>query len=202
MDDGEVRDELSLRRILFGQANDEGVRASLNEKGGGNVDPRIASVPPTLRGPAREEVFTVVARVLDLPVIDVLAAGWRKWDAIEKAATQTLETPGETELVELVDHTITSLHHPRIDVVLDGQQIAEVRVEISVTIDLHAVTAIVTGGRLSALRSGRADVRVTLSVEEVQVAEATRRVELPIEVGLGDGIQIAYPADAGLTARG
>jgi len=77
----------------------------------------------------------------------------------------------------------------------DGKQIAQIGVEIEIAIELHAVTAVVASGRLSALRSGRADVAAELAIEGVQLARATRPVELPMEIGLGAGIPLLSRAD-------
>ncbi len=66
---------------------------------------------------------------------------------------------------------------------------------IDLGIELHAVRAVVANGCLTALRSGRADVEAVLTVEGVEVARASRPVELSIEVGLGAGIPLAGPPD-------
>lgn len=187
---------LTLRRILFEQGGEAGFRGAVDEGGAARtVDERLDALPPGLRSAAPEEVVAVVARVLDLEVIDVLAAGWRKWEELAGAARRSLEVPGETEVVELVDHRMTSAHHPHVEVTVDGKQVARIGVEIELDIDLHAVTAVVSGGRLSALRSGRADVAGKVAIEGVQVVQATRRVELPIEVGLGAGIPLVARPD-------
>jgi hypothetical protein len=103
--------------------------------------------------------------------------------------------PGETEIVDLVDHEITLSHRPHVDVMLDGKKIAQIEGEIEVTIELNDVTAVITGGHLSALRSGRANITVRLAIEGMRAAEATRRIELPIEIAIGDGIPLVEPTD-------
>jgi hypothetical protein len=192
----EVGDVLTLRRILFGGDGEDELLHAVDEQGAaGAVDRRLDPLPPGLRAATREEVVTAVAGVLDQRLVDVLAAGWKRWDELAAAARRTLETPGETEIVELVDHEITSTHHPSVDVTIDGRPVARIEVEVEVAIELHAVTAVVSGGRLSALRSGRADVTAEMAIEGVQVARATRQLALPIEVALGDGIQLAGRSD-------
>jgi hypothetical protein len=183
---------LSLRGILFGPSDEAGAPAALRQGAAVEaVDRHTGRLPPGLRAAGRDEVLRIVADVLGIPFIDVLAGGWRKWDAIVAAARQSLEEPGETEVVELVDHRIASTHRPRIEIHLDGRPFAEIVVELDVTIDVHALSAVITGGRLSALRSGRADVDVALAIGGLTVAEETRRIELPIEIDLGGGIPIA-----------
>ncbi len=181
----------TLRRILF----DDGGGGDLDEPADaagatGAIDGRLGALPPGLRAAARAEILKVIAGVLDQGLADVLAAGWRRWDEISAAARRSLETPGSREIVELADHEITSTHRPSVDVTFDGKKITEIEATIELAAELHAVTAVVAGGRLTALRTGRADVSASLAIVGVEVAKRSCRVELPIEVGLGAGIPL------------
>lgn len=193
---GGAGDGPTIRSVLTEERGDDELRGAVRE---GQVaealDRRLDVVPPGLRAFARDQVVTVVLSALDLPLVDVLAAGWRKWEELVTAATRSVQEPGSAEIVELRDRRITSTHRPRIDVTLDGREVAHIELELELEIVLHTVTAVVTSGRLSALRTGRADVTARLSVEGVQAAQKTRPVELPVEVGLGAGIPLVNVAD-------
>jgi hypothetical protein len=184
----------SVRDVLFEPASGSDVSSTLGSGSPGEaVDKQLAGVPPGLRGFTRDEILRILADVLQLPIMDLLAAGWRKWDELIAAARRTLANPGESDVVELANRHITSSQHPRIEVELDGEKIATIDFEIEVTIEVHAVTAIVTSGKLSALRSGQADIEVTLAIANEEVAKKTRRFELPLEISLGTGILLARP---------
>ncbi len=186
----------TIASILTEDQGDEAIRGAMRDgDAAGALDRRLEVVPPALRTLARDEVVAVVLSALDLPLANVLAAGWKRYEELVDAATRSLEEPGETELVELRDRRIVSTHRPRIDVTLNGEEIAHIELELELEIVLHTVTAVVRAGRLSALRTGRADATARLSVEGQQVAEKTRAVELPIEIGLGAGIPLATAAD-------
>ena len=189
-------EDLTVGGILTEGRADDALRGALSE---GNVaraiDRGLKVVPRGLRAFARDEVVGVAISAFDLPLISVLAAGWRKWEELTDAARRTLQVQGATEIVELHDERITSTHHPRIDVTLDGEEIAHIDLGLELDIVLHAVTAVVGDGRLSALRTGRADVTARLSVEDETLAEATRPVELPIQIGLGAGILLVDAPD-------
>lgn len=191
-----TNDTLTLQRVLFGQGGSS-MAGALHEDGVAvAMDARLEPVPPALRGIAREEIAKVVAAVLGTDVADVLKVGWRTWEQLTDAARRSLEEPGGSEIVELADHRITSIHRPHIDVEVDGSVVSAIGMEIEITIDLHGVTAVVSRGRLSALRSGRADVTADVAIEGVQVVVATTQIELPIEVPLGEGIALV---DSGRT---
>jgi hypothetical protein len=184
----------SVRDVLFEPASGSDVSSTLGSGSPGEaVDKQLTGVPPGLRGFTRDEILRILADVLQLPIMDLLAAGWRKWDELIAAARRTLANPGESDVVELANRQITSSQHPRIEVELDGEKIATIDFEIEVTIEVHAVTAIVTSGKLSALRSGQADIEVTLAIANEEVAKKTRRFELPLEISLGTGILLTRP---------
>lgn len=186
----------TIRDVLNQGESDESLRSELQrDEVAGAVDGRLGPVPPGLRGLARDEVMTVVLRAIDTPLVDVLVAGWRKWEELVAAAERSLREPQATECVELHDHHITSTHRPRIDVTLDGEPIAHVELTLELDALLHAVTAVVENGRLTALRTGHADVTARLSIEGIQVTEKGRPIELPIEIGLGEGIVLRDTAD-------
>lgn len=186
----------TIREVLTQGQGDEPLRGELQRDEITNaVDGRLDPVPPGLRGLARDEVMTVVLRAIDAPLVEVLAAGWRKWDELVAAAERSLTEPQATELVELRDQHMTSTHRPRIDVTMNGEPIAHVELTLELDALLHAVTAVVENGRLTALRTGHADVTARLSIEGVQVAEKARPIELPIELGLGGGISLLDVAD-------
>jgi hypothetical protein len=190
---------LTLRRILEQDPEGSIPLTPKENAGADTLDQRLDRLPPSLRAAAREEIITTISRVLDRRLVDVLATGWGKAGELTAAAHRSLQVPGETEIVELVDHEITLIHRPHVDVIFDGDKVAQIDAEIGVTIVLHAVTAVVASGRLSALRSGRADVTARLSIEGMRLAETNRRIELPIEVALGDGIPLVQAHAVGAT---
>lgn len=183
---------LTLRGVLFDRQGPAEVVRALQEAGaGGRVDRRLRAVPTRLREAAREEALRAIARVLDIGLVDVLAGAWASWEELAAPARRSLDVPGVTEIVEIVDHRISSSHRPRVDVVLDGRRIGQIALAIDAAIEVHALRAVVANGRVTALRSGRADVEAVLSVEGMEVARAGRAVELSFEVGLGAGIALA-----------
>jgi len=183
---------LTLRQILKAQEPQvAGAEAGgLPNTGAGSLGPHLQGVPATLRAAAAEQILTLVATVLDRRLIDLLASGWRKWKQLSDAARRTIVAPGQVEIVELIDHEISSIQRPSVDVTYDGRRVAQIAAEVAVSVDVHAATAVIQDGRLLALRSGHADVDARMSIEGVVVAEAERQLELAIEIPLGDGIPL------------
>lgn len=127
---------------------------------------------------ARHRLADVAVDLADVDVADVVLAGWQKYAALADAARRTLERPGSEELVDLATHQITSVHRPRVDVVVDGLTVGSVPFEVQLVMLVRALVATVRGGRLVTLESGRCRLKVSLSCFDLTVA--SREEEMPV----------------------
>lgn len=183
--------ELTLAQILFEQGEDAMRAAIAQGDASGSIEERFAKeLSSRLRAIVLDEIVSVMRRVLGVAVVDLLAAGWKKYEPLAAAARRSLETPGSTEIVELLDHRITSTHRPGVDVTVDGVTVAEIRLDIEIVIELHGLTAVVTEGRLSALRTGRGEATLDVSLDGTPLPPVTRPIDLEVEIDLGEGIPL------------
>ncbi len=159
----------------------------------------LGNVPASLRETAIRETANVAAGQLNIDLIGLLAAGWRKHHDMIAAARRTVAAPGSVELVDLVAHKITATQRPAVAVLVDGNRLATVQLGVSVVFDVSAVLAGIRAGRLAALHSGRCLVTVRLTVQETEVMTRQARLDLPGVIPLGQGITLlpghSYPAD-------
>jgi hypothetical protein len=158
------------------------------------VAPRLGvalhGLPPGTMEAAVREATTAAAGLVDFSLTDLLVAGWRTHEELIAAARRTVAAPASTELVDLAEHRVTSTDRPYVNVFLDGDCVATIHLELSVTFDVSAMLAGVRRGRLVELHSGRCDVTATLSVEGDDVATRRGHLELPGVITLGDGIPL------------
>jgi hypothetical protein len=188
---------LTTGSILFEEEDaGDAVRTALHDWGGlQTVTDGLAAIPAGLRGAALERLGGVVAEALDLDVTSVLKLGWQRYSSLTDAARRSLDTPGTEEVVELATHRITSSHEPHVEIIFDDVPIATIALRIDLKLDLHAVQALIAGGRLVVLRSGRVDLQADLSCEGVPVRSATRSVDLNLVTDLGAGIALVHPSE-------
>jgi hypothetical protein len=190
----ETDEDLTLRQVLLGRHGERDLHDAADETGAtGAIEDRIVTVPPGLRVAVRDRVLELIAGALDERLVDVLTRGWQTWDRVAEAAKRSLETPDAEALVELLDHEVTSTHRPRVEVLFDGKRIAEIEVTLEAAITLHAVTAVFAQGRLTAMRTGRADLSAELAIEGVTVLTAARTLDLPIEIPVEPEVAILPP---------
>ena len=165
-----------------------------------NVDRALENFPQATREAAVREVTTAVAGLLDVDMIGLLAAGWRKHHDLTAAARRTLAAPGSTELQDLATHQVTTTQHPSVTVLVDGHRVATLQLSLSVAFDVTALAAKISAGRLVALHSGRCDITATLAIQGTDVLTRQARLELPGAIPLSRGIRLLtadnYPADA------
>lgn len=183
---------LTARSLLLDEPHDDDrLRDTLEQSGALRaVETALAGLSAGLIAVACDRVAGLVDRFLELDLAHVLLAGWRRYSALTDAARKSLAVPGAEEIVDLAEHRVTSAHRPRIDVAIDGVSVATIGFALDLSLDLHAVRAVVARGRLVSLRSGRADLDGRLACEGVPVVQATRQVELPGMVSLGSGVPL------------
>ena len=68
------------------------------------------------------------------------------------------------------------------------------RFVVALVLDIDAMLAIVRGGRLVGVRAGNCDLVASLAVNDQQLAERRRRIELNRVVSLGTGLPLCRAA--------
>ena len=146
-------------------------------------------LPAPIRRGAVHEMVDVLSELTDIPIVDLLAAGWRKHDTLLEAGRRTAGTD-HVEVVDLVTHEIVSVHHPYVDITLRGQTIATVYFELRCQFLVKALTASVRRGRLTALHSGDCQVVGAMLISGQEVARLEGLMTLPVDLHLGEGVPL------------
>ncbi len=168
--------------LLFGPGEEalDVLRHAIEHAGsGGNLHRALEKLPQVTRDAAAREVTAATAGVLDTNLIDVLVAGWREYRDLTSAARRTLAAPGSTELVHLVSHRVSTSQQPYVTVLVDGHQVATVRLGLSVVFDASALLARVRAGRLVAVLTGSCDITATLAIDGTDVVTKQAHLDLP-----------------------
>ena len=184
--------------LLFGPAEqvpDALSRAIANAGTTGNMDSALRNLPQATREAAAREVTAATAELLDVGLIDLLVAGWRTCQDLTSAARRTLATPGSTELVPLVTHQVSISQEPYVAVLVDGRQVATVRLGLSAVFDISAVQARIRAGCLAGIHSGGCEITATLAIDGIDVASRKAHLDLPGEIALAGELRLLPAAD-------
>jgi hypothetical protein len=184
--------------LLFGPGDrtpDTLMDTILTAGSGGDLDRALKKLPPLTRDAAAREVTTATAELLDINLIDVLLRGWREYADLTSAARRTLAAPGTTELVSLASHRVTMSQQPSVAVLVDGRQVANLRLGLSLVFEVKAVLARVRAGRLVAVISGSCDVTATLAIDDIDIVSKQAHLELPGEAALTKPLRLLPARD-------
>ncbi|MET9960451.1 hypothetical protein ABZ128_15630 [Streptomyces sp. NPDC006326] len=188
-----VIEPLTVRTLLLGaegQAPDA-LADALHARGA------VTGALPDVRGltsaadrAVERELANVVNGFLDLDLVSLVASGWSKYQALKEAALRTRRYPGSEEVVALATHSITSAHHPSVDLLVDGARAATVGVDLTVRFRITGLVAVVRDGLLTAVRSGQCAVEAGLAVRGIAVASRKGELDLPATLRLREPIDL------------
>jgi len=140
---------------------------------------------------AFSELVNKIGDVLDIRLTDILAAAWQKYREIRKYSDRTAYPPGETFLVPLVEHTVRSIHHPGIEILVDDQPAAMIELEIEIALTLEGAILKISDGKIKGITTGACTGKGIIKCEGFTVLEKeTGPLRMPGAIDLGAGIPI------------
>ncbi|MEU2394036.1 hypothetical protein [Streptomyces sp. NPDC007369] len=188
---------LTVRAFLLGPQSEDSAATIACTLHDHHAAAGILPGPPGLAGAADRAVESELARVvngfLDLDLFSLLAHGWAKHSELRAAAHRTRLSPDVPELVALATHSITSTHHPSVELLVDGAPVSTVEVELTADFHIRALVAAVESARLTELHSGQCDIEAMLAVRGIQVAARQGRLALPLGRRLRAPIELLPP---------
>ena len=136
-----------------------------------------------------ERVFDL----LDLNVVDILLAGWKKHLDVRNQLAATAQDPSRTVLVHLGQHTLDSTHTPSIELRAQGRTVLELSFPIELAFQIEAVELTLRAGAVREVRTGRVTVRGTVKLEGTTILERQlSAIDLPGRILLD--VDVASPA--------
>jgi hypothetical protein len=179
----------TARSYLFGASGTKTITAPLR---GCLSHSSVNRLSQAGRNAVTHEVSSMLNEMLGIDLVSVLTAAWRTHHKLV-AAGQRTAAAGTEEVVELGTHSITSVHKPAVDLILNGTQVGTVHFELDFTFDVTGAVATVRGGALINIRPTRLDVEGELDCEGVELAKKRAKLQLPGTIRLGDGYRLLAP---------
>jgi hypothetical protein len=182
---------ISVRTVLFGsqqQALDVLREVITSGDAGSVISEALAELSHVTRAAAVGEFSRVASGLLDLDLTDILTMAWQKHTAITAAARRTTDAPGAEELVELVTHTISWVHRPYVELLVDDLKVATVHFELKLDFEVKCLVVAIRAGRITAIHSGDCSMTAALAAEGAKIAERQTELDLPLVIRLGNGL--------------
>jgi len=113
---------------------------------------------------------------------------WNDGGLFRKYLDKGAYPPDETIEVALADHSVTSRHQPRIELLLNGQPVYPIVLDVAVTVTVHGAVIEVRDGRIMKVRTGELKGEGDLKWEGFLLAsEKLKPIQLPGVKEFGDG---------------
>ncbi len=133
----------------------------------GAILPALTAATAALPAAAASSVLDTFRSALDgifqVGLGDVLQMSWGKVAALRDAILATRKDAGLLAVVPLLDHKVTSLHKPHIDVMYAGKTLLQVPFDIALSLTLKGVLLDVRNGGIANVKGGTCLGEGTLS---------------------------------------
>ena len=161
----------------------------------------IAKEAGSIRWPwVRDAVAEKSRDLLDLNVVDVIVACWKKYMDIAEYADRKKYGPEEEILAPLATHTVKSQHHPYIQIFLKEREVGRVTFDLDFSLILEGFVLKIRDARIVEIHTGSGEGEGALSLAEVSIwKRELKPVHFPGRLSLGHGIPLRD--DHGTTAQ-
>jgi hypothetical protein len=120
-----------------------------------------------------------VWELFGIPVPDILIAGWKKAEAIEKLLEESRAAPKQEMEIGLAEHTMKSEFHPYIEVRIGKLPPKKTEFTVELSFKLKTFVLKVQKGSIKELQAGECEVEGAIKYEDLTIAE--RKLE-PIQL--------------------
>jgi hypothetical protein len=142
-------------------------------------------------GAVKDVLAEKTVEMLDIPVVKVLFPVWRKYQEIMEYADTEKHPLGETSLVSLAEHTVTTEHHPYLQVSYRGFQFPRIEFTLTAELTLRGIVLRIQDGKIKEIKDGTLTGKGSLLLEKQSLIEKPfGSYDLPGRFDLGDGIPL------------
>lgn len=138
----------------------EAVKSSLSEKG-----------PKAIWTLLWPKIVKICPRLLDIKLKDILMSGWKKYELVEGYMKEGQARPEVTYSVPLVNHTIVSEHHPKIEISYKQADLGTINFTILLKLELSGLILNIREGKIDGVNAGTCRCSGTLAMEDVVLFE-------------------------------
>ena len=147
---------------------------------------------------ARKLVDSLVTRaadrIFDISLMEIMIGAWIKVVAIQEYATGEKLHSKKTHKFVLSEYKITSKHSPKIELYVYDDKVAEVIVDITLTLVMAKTILKIKHGRILEVRISGCQAIGKLSCYGQEILEEkSTELDFPTSIKLGDGIAIPPP---------
>lgn len=190
----------TLSQFFFGSRQSIGARGARQvEKDSALQDlhAQISEELPKLPWkPVARKIGQKIVDALDLGIAErILGPAWTKLEALQQYRDPEEFPPGETILVPIAEHTVTSAHSPHVEIRLKDVEVGRLELGVELELHLEGVLLEVQGGVIRRVQAGSCQGRGRLACrfrgkEVWNIERSSPQIEFEQGLPLGNGIPI------------
>lgn len=115
------------------------------------------------------QVLDKCPELLKIRLQDVLMGGWRKYQQINQYLEQGKANPEVSFTVPVLNHSIVSEHHPKIEIRINNAELGEIEFEILLKLELTGIILDIKGGEIEGVKAGTCTCKGSLSCEGIPI---------------------------------
>ena len=133
-------------------------------------------------------------RLFDISLMEIMVGAWPNMVALQEYAVGDKLLSKKTHKFVLSEHKITSKHSPKIELYVYDEKVADVKVDIALTLLMAKNILGIKQGRIidGKISGCQATGKASCYGQEI-LEEKTAELEFPGAIKLGDGIEIPPP---------
>ncbi len=171
--------DLSLGELLFHQAGmPDAVWSKILKKP--PMSAILTRLSPEILNGTKAEIRKSVTDLFQTNLVDILLAGWNKYQDVCESLDASRLKPEDTFLRPLVEHTLKTVQHPYVEIFADNKLVGKIEFEVIVALAINAVTLKIQQGRIVEILTGTCQGSILLGYAREELAKAkTGEIPLP-----------------------
>lgn len=180
--------------VFFG-LDGRGLKALHESDAMQKVRSSLAEAPGVVRNFATESVADALKSALNVPLVEVFAAGWKALQDLRNFCDQTKYPPGQVSNYVLAKHVMSSTHRPRIRILFDGVPCGpEIDFDVELKLTIEAASLEILDAKIMKVATGSIQGSGSIACAGATLLERqTKPVDLPGQYAFGDGLAIGAP---------
>jgi len=146
---------LTIADIFLPSEGEFDIKAELDGKVISDLSKEIKQLPDVAWSAFSEEIEFALGKALDINLLDVVAEGWSKLKQLRDYCGRKPDDENKPFSVALAQHDVVSSHQPGIDVLLGEKVIAQIVVEVELSLTLKGIVLSVRDDHIIAVASGK-----------------------------------------------
>lgn len=123
----------------------------------------------------QNEITDNCTKLTNVPLKTILEKAWEKYEEVSQYLDVERYGAENTFLIPLVEHTVVSQHHPKIEVSLGETHLADIDFDVHLELTLKGIILKINGGKIQGVNAGKCKSKASLSCEGVVLFEDESR---------------------------